>query len=165
MKLYRNHNIIVFMIVVSLLTLFLGCGDKTAKAPDGSTIEFNPASFSQKNIINDQVLNLSLVVRYPDGSPMPKSTVKVIGNRAVPDPTGSYQFYYYPDGFQNPNNLPVDSGFLAQTDDFGTYNFSVAIFSQLTLSNGFTVTNIFTDNISAFSGTAFGSISIEITEP
>lgn len=164
MKIFRKHIIAVLMIVLSMLALFPACGENKQDAPDGSKITFNPVSFSQRSIINDQVLNLSLIVRYPDGSPMPKANVKITGNRAVPDPTGSYRFYYYPDAFQNPNNLPVDSGFLAQTDDFGAYNFSVAIFSQVTLSNGASVPNIFKDNISATSGAAFGSINIEITE-
>jgi hypothetical protein len=145
-----------------MLTLFPGCGEEQVKSPDGSTIEFNPTSFTQAGIINDQVLNLSLIIRYPDGSPMPKAIVKVVGNRAVPDPTGSYQFYYYPDAFQNPNNLPVDSGFLAQTDDFGTYNFSVAIFSQVTFSVGSTL--IYSRIIFPQRLIGFCSINIEITQ-
>jgi hypothetical protein len=151
------------MIVLSMLALVSGCG-KEKVSPDQSTITFNPASFTQAGIISDQVLNLSLVVRYPDGSPMPKANVKIFGAFAVPNVIPSYQFYLHPDAFQDPNNIPVDSGFQAQTDDLGTYNFSIALFSQVTFSNGISVVNAFRDNINATSGSAFGTISINITQ-
>jgi hypothetical protein len=162
MKLSRFYGIVVLMIILSMLALFPGCGKKKEESPDGSTIVFNPATYTQTGISSDTVVNVSLVVRYPDGTPMPKASVKISGAFAVPRATSRYQFYFYPDAFQNPNNLPVDSGFFAQTDDFGTYNFSVAIFSQATLSNGAVVTNAFGDNINATSGSAFGTMRIDL---
>lgn len=85
---------------------------------------------------------------------MPSAKVRISGAFAVPSPGATYQFYWKPGGDQDPTNPPVNSGFEAQTDDFGVYIFSVVIFGT---STGFT------DTIFVTSGTASGSATIEAT--
>jgi hypothetical protein len=70
-------------------------------------------------------------VLYPDGTPMPKACLDISGVLASPrNASGTgwyYQFYYYPGGNTNIGNIPVNSPFAAQTDDFGQYTFSTLI--------------------------------------
>ena len=137
--------------------MFGSCGDNKA-APDGATITFLEPSISLQGLTANVPVNLDLVLRASNGDPLPYTDVKITGYHAVPNPPGCYQFYYYPDA-TNVSNLAEDSGFIAQTDKYGKYNFSILVYQ---LSSGGTTTNTFTDTIQATSGTAFGSISISV---
>lgn len=141
--------ITVFMLLFGLA--IAGCG-KEITAPDRATISIGP-SHTQTGIAADTPVNFTVVVRYPDGTPMPNAVVKISGAFAVPRATPHYQFYYYPDALDNPPNLPVDSGFLIQTGDDGSYMFSV----EINASNG-----TFADSIVGTSGTTIGSATIAV---
>jgi len=87
-------------------------------------------------ITADTNLNWTVVVKTPDGNPMPKACLYISGSFAFPrnaTHTGvHYQFYYYPAGPNNTNgnihgNFPVNSPFIAQADDFGQYSFSALV--------------------------------------
>lgn len=104
-------------------------------APAGSTITIIPSSLTI-SIAADTNLNWTVVVKKPDGNPMPNACLYISGSFAFPSNathTGvHYQFYYYPHGtnYTNGNflgNIPVNSPFIAQTDDFGQYTFSALV--------------------------------------
>ena len=104
-------------------------------APAGSTITIIPSSLTI-SIAADTNLNWTVVVKKPDGNPMPNACLYISGSFAFPinaTHTGvHYQFYYYPDGtnYANGNflgNIPVNSPFIAQTDDSGQYTFSALV--------------------------------------
>jgi hypothetical protein len=86
---------------------------------------------------------------------MPKACVNISGAFAYPRNPGAigwlYQFYYYPEGTKNPGNVAVNSGFDAQTDDFGAYTFSAMITAG---------TGTFTDTITVRSGSNIGTATI-----
>lgn len=141
--------ITVLMLLFGLA--IAGCG-KEITASDGSTITISP-DHTQTGIAADTPVNFTVVVRYKDGTLMPNAVVKISGAFAVPRATPHYQFYFYPDAVDNPSNIAVDSGFLIQTGDNGSYMFSVEINS----SNG-----TFADSIVGTSGTAIGSAAIAV---
>jgi hypothetical protein len=104
-------------------------------APAGSTITITPSNLTIKIAANTN-LNWTVAVKTADGNPMPRACLNISGSFAFPgDATQAgvhYQFYYYPDGTNNTNgningNIPVNSQFRAQTDDFGQYSFSAMV--------------------------------------
>jgi hypothetical protein len=104
-------------------------------APAGSTITIMPSSLTI-SIAADTNLNWKVVVKTPDGNPMPRACLHVSGSFAFHSnpthPGVHYQFYYYPDGTNNKNsnflgNIPVNSPFIAETDDSGQYTFSAFV--------------------------------------
>ena len=74
---------------------------------------------------------------------MPQACLTISGNYAAPSAVNAYTFYYYDGGDGNATNVAVNSGYAAQTNDFGIYRFSVVI------SAG---TGSFADNITVRSG-------------
>ena len=113
------------------------------------------------SIADDTTLDFAVVTRYADGTPIPKAPLKITGGFAEPrnatNTTTRYQFYFNPGGENNPNNIKADSGFEAQTDDRGVYNFSVTIFGTV---GG--VPNSFKDTVVVYSGTAIGSFALSV---
>src|SRR5512144_2297999 len=120
-------SISIFFILVVSLAMLGGCG-KNNGSPDGATITINGPTQALA-IADNTSLDFSIVVRYADGTPIPKAPVRITGGFAEPrkatNTTVRYQFYLSPGGENNLNNVKVDSGFTAQTDDRGVYNFSV----------------------------------------
>nr|MDA8101248.1 hypothetical protein [Nitrospiraceae bacterium] len=113
--------------------------------PDGSTLSVDPVSTTLTNVTVDTAVDFKVIARYADGSPIPYAKVKIEGSFAAPNAVNAYQFYYYPGGAKNPNNVAVDSGFTGQTDEFGIYRFSANVFGSATGFN---------DDINISSGTA-----------
>lgn len=143
--------ITVFMLSLGLASIILmaGCGSETTP-PSGSTITVTgPAPFS---IGSDTNFDFTVVVKYPDGTPMPKAKLDISGAFAFPRNAAQsgwhYQFYYSPGGNTVPGNLAVNSPFEAQTDDFGTYTFSALVS---------VATGTFTDTIVVRAGTIVGT--------
>jgi len=120
-------SFILLLTVTLMMSLFAGCGveKKECTAPDQSTITITP-SFQQvktsSGLSTDMPFDWTVIVKYQDGTPMPQACITVSGSQAVPNAGGAYQFQYYP-SWTSPN-LAVDSGFSAQTDDYGQYTFS-----------------------------------------
>jgi len=136
MKLTIKHKqlvILALLLVLLLITLVQGCGGenstKNCTAPDGSTITITPSSQTLSTggagLSFPTALDWTVKVAYPDGTIMPKACITVAGTFAVPNGFGLYQFQFYPS--QVTPNLPVNSGFSAQTDDFGQYTFSTLL--------------------------------------
>jgi hypothetical protein len=143
----------LFILCLGVMTGILigGCGGSSGdSAPAGSTITFSPTSWSF-SIAGDTCAEFAVLVKYSNGTPMPKANVSIYGGFAFPRTPTHYQFYL------GPNCVPggskaVDSGFTAQTDDFGVYSFSALVsFSS----------NTFSDIVYAYSGSAFGSATLE----
>ena len=148
-------SLLVLVLIASPVVLLEGCGDKKSQntLPDKSTITISP-DHSQTGISADTPVNFTVVTLYSDGSPMPNAIVKISGSFAAPRNNPHYQFYLYPDGLNNPSgNTPIDSGFTIQTDDSGSYMFSVVIL----LASG-----LFSDTIVGTSGTTIGSAAIAV---
>lgn len=130
-------------------------------APAGSTITITPSNLTTR-IAADTNLNWTVVVKTPDGNPMPKACLYISGSFAAPrnaTHTGvHYQFYYYPDGTNSTNgnihgNIPMNSPFIAQTDDFGQYSFSALVS---------TARRTFTGTIVVQSGLNVGTATITV---
>jgi hypothetical protein len=162
MKLTIKHKqtvILALLLVLLLITLVQGCGNTKGTdctAPAGSTIEVTgPGVYN--GLSADTCANYVAVVKYPDGSPMPKACLTVSGSFAFPrnatQTNPRYQFYFYPNCDVNLTNAPVNSGYSAQADDFGTYAFSALI----TAPSG-----TFTDTITVQSGGNVGTVAIGI---
>lgn len=137
MKSISIHTVSIRSLAVLALlgmSLFsLGCGNdediENCTAPAGSKITVTePGTLT---LADDATVDITAVVTYPDGTVMPNACLTISGTFAYPrnaaGTTWHYQFYYYPRGSENPNNLAVDNGFTAQTDDFGQYTFSATI--------------------------------------
>jgi len=132
-------------------------------APAGSTITIKPSSLTI-SIAADTNLNWTVVVKTPDGIPMPKACLYISGSFAFPSNATHtrvhYQFYYYPDGtnYTNGNflgNIPVNSPFIAQTDDFGQYTFSALVSAAR---------QTFTGTIVVLSGLNVGTATVTVKE-
>jgi hypothetical protein len=163
MKLTIKHKqivILALLLVLLLIVLIQGCGNNKGKdctAPAGSSITVTgPGLIS---ISADTAVNYSVIVKYPDGTIMPNACVNISGAFAYPrNPSALgwlYQFYYYPDGTNDPGNVAVNSGFDAQTDDFGSYTFSAMITAG---------TGTFTDTITVRSGSNIGTATIGLSQ-
>ena len=149
----RLFSVLVLAFLIAPIVLVQGCGD-TKSATDGSTITISPESVALKNA-GETVVNLKVIVRYPDGTPMPYANVIISGGFAMPSTAALYQFYWFPDGNLNADTtkiIPVDSGFLAQTDKYGVYDFSIVVFGSP-----------FDDTIYVTSGTSVGTATIALT--
>ena len=98
-------------------------------APDGSTITITPSSqpidTGGAGLSVPTSLDWTVRVSYPDGTVMPKACITVSGAFAVPNGFGLYQFEFFPSSVTP--NTAVNSGFSAQTDDFGQYTFSTLL--------------------------------------
>jgi hypothetical protein len=147
--------ITVFMLCLGVVSIILlsGCGSDSSQctAPAGSTITVTgPDAFSIG--ADDTNFDFTVVVKYPDITPMPKACINISGAFAFPRNVAQlgwhYQFYYYPGGTNTANNVPVNSPFDAQTDDSGTYTFSALV----SVSTG-----TFTDSVVVRSGTIVGT--------
>jgi hypothetical protein len=160
--------ILCFALPIILAILFQGCGNNTDTTPAGSTITFNPTGFTYSAPATICLSPINVIVRYPDGAPIPKANVTISGGFAVPnvDPvtvsgSGLYQFYSAP----NCSGVAVDSGFQAKTDDTGVYSFSVVIPGLITglTSTGapYSALNSFTDKLVATSDTAVVTADIK----
>jgi hypothetical protein len=148
----RLFSVLVLAFLIAPIVLFQGCGDNES-APDGSTITIEGGG--TLNNPGETAVNLKVTVRYPDGTPMPYANVIISGGFAIPSTLGLYQFYWFPDGNLNADPakiIPVDSGFLAQTNEYGVYDFSIVVFGLP-----------FEDTIHVTSGTAAGTADITVT--
>jgi len=151
--------ILVFLMTTS--TVLEGCGNNE-NTVDGSTITINPST-TTASIIDNTSYDYTVTVKYADGTPYPKAVIYITGSFAEPrntaNSTARYQFYYYPGGELNTTKqLKVDSGFYAQTDDYGNYRFSITVYGRV---GG--AANTFTDTINISSGSAFASHSLSIS--
>lgn len=148
-----------FLVLTGLAAILGGCG-KNSAAPDGATVTINGPT-QALTIADNTTLDFSVVVRYADGTPIPKAPLRITGGFAEPrnatNTTTRYQFYFYPNGENNPNNIKVPADFEAQTDDRGVYNFSITIFGTV---GG--VANSFQDTIVVYSGTAIGTAALSV---
>jgi len=162
MKLTIKHKqivILALLFVLFLITLVQGCGSESSSsnctAPDGSKITITPSSqtFTTGGVglAVPTPVDWSVRVAYPDGTVMPKACVTVTGALAVPNGLALYQFQFDPSSVIP--NVPVNSGFNAQTDDFGNYTFSTL------LSAG---TGTWSDTIYVRSGTNSGIATISV---
>jgi hypothetical protein len=149
----------VLFILIASVVILGGCGKNNA-APDGATITINGPTQALA-IADNTTLDFTVVVRYADGTPVPKAPLRITGAFAEPrnatNTTTRYQFYFFPNGENDPNNIKVPSDFEAQTDDRGIYNFSVTIFGTVG-----SVANSFQDTIVVYSGTTTGSIPLSV---
>jgi hypothetical protein len=149
----RLFSVLVLAFLIAPIVLFQGCGDNES-VTDGSTITITPDDVALNNI-SETVVNLKVIVRYPNGTPMPYANVLISGGFAIPSTLGLYQFYWFPNGNLNADPakiIPVDSGFLAQTNEYGVYDFSIVVFGLP-----------FKDTIYVTSGTAAGIADITVT--
>jgi len=162
MKLTIKHKqivILTLLLILLLLALAQGCGSENSSsnctAPAGSKVTITPASqtisTNGKGLpVGGQVnLNWIVSVLYPSGAVMPKACVTISGQFAVPSPFMLYQFFSGP----NSTGVAVNSGFSAQTDDFGQYTFSTL------LSGG---TGTWVDTIYVQSGTNQGNATVTL---
>jgi len=147
-------KLLVVLMLISSIFVFSGCGSKSeGVVPDGSTITVGP-DFKQTGIASWEVpVPFTVVVRYKDGSPIPKAKVNVAGHYAASSTfAGLYQFFLYADPTSS-TNVKTNSPFDVITDDFGTYTFSALISAGM---------GSFTDTINVRSGTAMNSAIIEV---
>ncbi len=153
MKLTANPPfLLILALLISPVIMLQGCG-KNESVSDKSTITINPSAVTMKNPPSDTVVDFQVVVKYSDGTPTPYANIYISGAFAVPVTGALYQFYYYPNGTQNPNgNAAVNSGFNAQTDKYGVYDFSVVITGSA-----------FKDTVYVTSGTAAVTATMEVT--
>ncbi|HXY53428.1 MAG TPA: hypothetical protein VEM40_02015 [Nitrospirota bacterium] len=153
----KQTVILTLLFVLILITLAQGCGSESnsnnCTAPAGSKITISPASSTISTggvgLFQPTNLNWLVTVDYPDGTVMPKACITVIGTFAVPNGYGLYQFFTGP----NSTGVAVNSGFSAQSDDFGQYTFS----TLLTAGTG-----TWTDTLYVQSGTNQGSATITV---
>lgn len=151
MKRYTHLFISCIILVISMSPWGCGKGDSTT-APSGGTITFDPTSHSQTGIASNTTVNFTVEVKDLNGKPMNKAKLKISGPFAVPrTPVAYYQFYR---GY-NATGGAVNSGFEAETDEFGVYVFSVIIDAAAAAGG-------FGDYIAVFSGTNFGSAEIGV---
>lgn len=166
MKLTIKHKqiaIFPLLLVLLLITLVQGCGSENSTdnctAPFGSSITINPSSETFKTsggvVSSNLAFDFQVTVLYPDKTPMPKACINISGVLAVPNTSAAYQFFFFPGGAQTPGNVAVNTGFAAQTDDFGQYTFSAVV------SAG---TSTFFDTITARSGTVSGTTLLTINQ-
>ena len=139
-----------YRFYAGLLLILIGCSQSTT-APSGGTITFDPTSHSQTGIASNTTVNFTVEVKNLNGKLMNKAKIRISGPFAVPRTTAYYQFYR---GY-NATGGAVDSGFEAETDDFGVYTFSVIIDAAASAAG-------FSDYIAVSSGTNFGSAKIEV---
>lgn len=163
MKLQRSHIFAFLCMLIPIVIALQGCGkdDKhPTSVPDGSIITVNPAATTM-TIAATTSVDFSVSVKDKDGIPINKVPLRISGPFAEPrnatNTTARYQFYRFPGGENNTSNVKVDSGFIAETDSYGTYNFSITIYGTV---GG--VPNTFTDTIDVYSGTAFGSAQLTL---
>jgi hypothetical protein len=173
MKVFREMYIALFIMVIFAMPMILlqGCGSKHEAAPSGSEIIVNPDKVDLANIAfyGDVIQNYVVTLQYADGTPIPDTDLFISGSFADPviSSTGPfviprYQFWLYPNANANPINVRVNSGFTAKTDESGNYNFSVQIYSSVTVS-GVLVGNAFGDVIFITSGDAVGTTELNVT--
>lgn len=150
--------ILALFLVLLLITLIQGCGNTNGsecQAPDGSKITITPSSqtvtTNGTGLAFPTPLDWTVTVFYPDGTIMPKACINVSGTFAVPNGYALYQFQFYPSSVSP--NLPVNSGFAAQTDESGQYTFSTL------LSAG---TGTFNDTIYVRSGSNSGNATVTV---
>lgn len=143
-------------LLIGLSFLYQGCGEEENKQipPDGSTITINPDAVELVSP-TDAVQNYTVVVKYADGNPIPYAIVHISSAFSAPFIPAQFQFYYYVDGPNNPEgNTAVNSGFYAQTDEFGIYEFSAVIFGG----------TVFEDTIYLTSGSAYAESTLKSGE-
>jgi hypothetical protein len=148
--------VLALTLLLSSVILFHGCGDNKA-VPFGSKITINPTAAALKGIPGDTTENFKVLVTYTDGTPIPKAIIHITSSFAVTNSGVAplYQFYYYPDGPDRVGgNTRVNSGYDAQTDDYGVYDFSVSVFGP---------GSTFNDTINVTSGTAVGTATLALT--
>ncbi|MGC1453799.1 MAG: hypothetical protein WA946_01235 [Nitrospirota bacterium] len=167
MKLLRSYRVPFRCMLILIVIALQGCGRADTHptgVPDGSTITVNPSTITYTSIANFS-RDFAVTVKDKTGEPINKAQVQITGAFAEPrnatNTTARYQFYRYTGGENTVGNIPVNSGFTAETDSYGVYNFSVTVYGSLLVS-GVTVTNSFTDTIDISSGNAFGSVVLTI---
>lgn len=146
--------VLILALLIIPIALLPGCGDNKY-VPDKSTITINPSSLSVKDILGDTHADFTVVVRYSDGTPIPYANIHITGAFAVPATAAFYQFYYYPGGSLRPGgNFSVNSGFNAQTNEYGVYMFSAEVYGP---------GSAFKDTIYINSGTVSATATLELT--
>lgn len=164
MRLLRSYRVPFRCMLILIVIALQGCGradTHPTSVPDGSTITITPTTLTLSKIDNTSQ-DFSVTVKDKNGEPINKAQIQISGAFAEPrnatNTNARYQFYRFPGGEVIPGNIPVNSGFTAETDSNGVYKFSITIYGQV---GG--VPNAFTDNINIHSGTAFGSVTLTIS--
>ena len=158
-----NTTIVHLFLFLSTLIVVHGCGHSQGNVPDGSTVTINPSIVNLTNsyVVGDVIQNFEVVVKDFNLNPVPNATLTISGgfanpvsNTTGPDVSPRYQFYYYINGYNAPNVLE-NNGYTAQTNDSGVYEFSIVVYSSVTLtSGGPPIPNDFNDTIYVAAGTA-----------
>ncbi len=154
----KKMALLAALLVLIAVVLLQGCGTSGKReceaAPFGAVMTLKPGGQSVDTGGAGLGVNLpwdwTVIVLYPDGTPMPYACLNISGAFAVPN-LGLYQFQYFP-SWVSPNT-PVNSGFRARTDVTGQYTFSTV------LSAG---SGTWKDTIYIRSGTVEGAADIEV---
>ncbi|MBM2839134.1 MAG: hypothetical protein HW415_1759 [Deltaproteobacteria bacterium] len=147
-----KQKFLIGIVLFMLLLMLIGCSQSTT-APSGGTITFAPASHTQAGIASNTIVTFTVTVKDSNGKPMNKAKLMISGPFAVPrTPVAYYQFYRG----NNATGGAVNSGFEAETDEFGAYTFSVIIDAAASAGG-------FADYIAVYSGTNYGSAALSVT--
>ena len=132
------------------IAMLSGCGSGTT--PADSVISFNPTEINAA-IAFDTCFKSTVVVRYPDGTPVPTAKLYIDGAFASPRLGAGRRYFFYEGwGCTDPAQYR-DSGFNAETDDEGNYQYSLLV----TAGSG-----TFDDNVQVYSGSSYNSQKITI---
>jgi len=150
---------IIHMILISLLFISVSCGKgnggvgNSDDAPDGSTITMYPQDgYVYDSLAGDVIVPISVYVKNKEGIPINDVELLISGSFAAPRNPARYQFYREVNGGD-----PVNSGFIAVTNENGVYEFSIKIYAIVGGS-----ASAFLDNITVNAQSAFASIEISL---
>ncbi len=147
----KKSYFLLFTVYCLLFTVFLwGCGGgDPVSAPPDATITINPATISVADGTTEpnwHTQYFTISVKNSKGDPLGDIEIWISYPWAVPDSAGVVQLY---DG-----NMPVNSPFKAETDDFGIYQLRFDY--QLGVGS-------YKGDLEVRSGSAFGKASFEVT--
>ncbi len=155
------------ILVVSVGSLFYGCGDAQNGAPAGSTISFNPSGYTYTNY--DPAADC-----YFDAEPFP---VQII----LKDAAGNYLndvaitvavdadfalLYDDADGdmvFDSTEANPVTSTYLTKTGAFGSKRVFMHVLAGGTACTGTTSGLAYTTDLAVFTGGSYNKLTVTVT--
>lgn len=146
-----------FICSICILSIFftIGCGGSggSQDAPDGSTVEILPSGGYSATYPDDRCFPFFVVVRDPDGNPIPSVSVTVwsaFAIHSVYSPTLVYQLY---DSEFCTSGTQMDNFHTDMTENDGIYTFSALVT---------TGTPTFTDTMRARAGTATDGVDFKL---